>query len=309
MKRYVPFSVITPSYNRIDELKRAIGSVRGQQRVRIEHIVQDNCSTDGTVEFLGKFGAEVRSQKSETSSNFRSSTSDVWSAYTLSYASERDTGMYHAINLGWGKASGEILSWLNCDEQYLPGTLEKVQFIFDQYPDVDVVYGNAIIVDTTGAPVSARRDLALNKFFITNTFLNIFSCTCFFRRALWDRGLLHLDENYRYASDLDLILRLLTAGVRSCYLNEYLSLFQVDGGNLSTHQQMKDETASIQQKFGAGSPVVRKAVRGIRWGLRALNGHYFPQRVSYEYALDERPSYKRVAGTVKGTFKLIQKTS
>ncbi len=83
-----------------------------------------------------------------------------------------------------------------------------------------------------------------------NAFLNIFSCTIFFRKKLWDEGLLRLDSGLRYAADMDLILRLLSGGVKMLQVDDYLSLFTADGSNLSTHKGMFDETAYLQNKYG-----------------------------------------------------------
>lgn len=90
------FSVVTPTRNSLTKLKCCVGSVRGQTGVEVEHLVHDACSTDGTVGWL-------------------SGQND------LDSVSENDSGMYDAINRGWSRASGDIVSWLNSDEQYLPG--------------------------------------------------------------------------------------------------------------------------------------------------------------------------------------------
>ena len=283
------FSIVTPSFNRIDAISRAIGSVAGQNGIVREHIVQDNRSTDGTAEFLADFEAN--------SSLLRANS------YTFSYESENDKGMYDAINRGWSRASGDILSWLNCDEQYLPGTLGKVQAIFNKHPDVGVVYGNAIIVDAAGSAISARREIPMDRRMIANTFLNIFSCATFFRRSLWDRNLLRLDNSYRYAADMELVLRLLREGVRTHYLDDYLSLFQADESNLSRHGGMQRETVKVQELYGASSVVFRKFMRLQRWGKRLFRGCYLSQRIEYEYALDEVPNYRPFKATCGGTFR------
>lgn len=152
------FSVITPTRNAIDKLKRCVGSVRGQTGVAIEHIIQDACSTDGTPDWLA-------------------AQPDVLAR------SEPDAGMYDAINRGWGRASGDIFSWLNSDEQYLPGTLEKVAGVFERNPDVDLIYGDALVVDATGNLLAARREIRLSRTYIANSFLNAFHAPRFFDAA------------------------------------------------------------------------------------------------------------------------------
>jgi hypothetical protein len=87
-------SVITPSFRNSDWLKLCIASV-ADQGVDLEHIVQDSCSDDATQEWLPN-DSRVK-------------------AFI-----EKDGGMYDAINRGLRRASGDILAYLNCDEQYVP---------------------------------------------------------------------------------------------------------------------------------------------------------------------------------------------
>lgn len=274
------FSVITPTRNALDKLKRCVGSVRGQSGVEVEHIVQDACSTDGTPEWLA-------------------------AQTDLLARSEADGGMYDAINRGWDRASGEVFSWLNSDEQYLPGTLAKVAELFARNPDVDFIYGDALVIDATGRLLAARREIRLSRTYIANSFLNAFSCTTFFRRRLFDEGVLRLDTRYRYAADMDLMLRLLESGHHYYKADDYLSVFTMDGTNLSCHPKMLAETDDIQQRYGAfRAPLLRKLVTTGRYVERLLAGSYHKVDVSYAFAQDERPTYQTISGKgVPGSYR------
>lgn len=280
------FSVITPVFNGVPLIRGCVGSVRSQYGLKVEHLIHDGGSKDGTTEFLSKFKECIMSNE----------------RYHFSFVSESDEGMYDAINRGWERSSGEIFSWLNSDEQYLPGTLKKVANLFSENPDVDVVYGNAIMIDGEGGLISARRELPLSTLFVSNAFLNIFSCTIFFRKKLWDEGLLRLDSGLRYAADMDLILRLLSGGVKMLQVDDYLSLFTADGSNLSTHKGMFDETAYLQNKYGTLPRCLRQSVRLMRYVQRLTHGHYRPTNVQYMYALDELPTYSSMEGVSRGKF-------
>jgi glycosyltransferase involved in cell wall biosynthesis len=97
MRDTTDFSIATPTRNALEQLKRCVGSVRGQKSVSYEHLVQDAMSSDGTPQWL-------------------SAQSDI------AAVSENDSGMYDAINRSWNRSRGKILSWLNSDEQsLLPG--------------------------------------------------------------------------------------------------------------------------------------------------------------------------------------------
>jgi glycosyltransferase involved in cell wall biosynthesis len=274
------FSVITPTRNSLDKLKRCVGSVRGQTGIALEHIVQDACSTDGTPEWLA-------------------------SQDDLLARSEADVGMYDAINRGWSRSTGDILSWLNSDEQYLPRTLKKVEQVFERNPEVDFIYGDALVVDASGKLLAARREIRLSRAYIANGFLNAFSCTTFFRRQLLDSGVLKLDTHYRFAADMDLVLRLLESGARYLKVDDYLSVFTVDGTNLSCHPRMLQETGDIQRRHGAfRSPVLRKAITTGRYIERLLAGSYRKVDTSYAFAQDELPTYRTITGTrVPGSYR------
>lgn len=275
------FSVVTPTRNDLHKLKRCVGSVRGQEGVTLEHLVQDARSTDGTP-------AWVAAQPD------------------LLARSEADDGMYDAINRAWSRAQGQFLSWLNADEQYLPGTLAKVAAFFSAHPDVDVVFGNYIVCQASGTPVALRREIPFRRLYVANSFLYAQSCTLFFRRRLLDTGLLHLDTSLRYASDKDLLLRLAEAGVRITHLPQYLALFGIDGNNLSTHPQMQVEAEDVRQRHGAlRNPRLRQLVLAGRRVERLLRGAYARHSMSYAFATDEIPHYTEfTADRVGGRYAL-----
>ena len=283
------FSVVTPVYNGITYIKKAVGSVKAQYGVPREHIIFDGVSSDGTAQYV----EELSKCRTEHYGD---------ECYTIHTYSEKDDGMYDAINKGWEKATGQYLSWLNSDEQYLPGTFEYVATVFDQNPDVDVLYGNTIMVDKDGDLIAARKELPLSYLFVSNAHLNIFSCTIFFRRRLWDKGILKLDSALKYAADMDLILRLMKADTKMMLLEKYLSLFTVDGNNLSTHSGMRNETVDLRERYGSLPRYLRGGVRVLRYAQRLLSGHYQSNQVKYLYAEDDKPSYHTVDGVSKGTF-------
>ncbi len=266
------FSIVTPCFNGRALLPRCVGSIRGQKDVTFEHLIHDGGSSDGTVEWL-------RTQEN------------------LAWRSKKDAGMYDAINNGWSRARGEFLSWLNADEQYLPGTLARVARAFRENPQADVVWGDTIIVDPDGNPIAARREIPLRATYVKNGFLYALSCSYFFHRRLWDEKILPFDLSFRVAGDADLMMRLLTVRRRFVKLDAYLGLFGVDGSNLSVKQKqrMDDEGAIIRQRYHAfGSVALRKLVRAVRCVERLLAGCYRNDNPAFDFATDEKPSYRRV---------------
>ena len=205
--------------------------------------------------------------------------------------------MYDAINKGWLRSTGDIYSWLNHDEQYLPGTLNYVSRIFQNDSSIDVVFGNMIVIKKDGTPIAARREIPLRKIYVQNDFLYAISCTIFFKRSLFDEGILNFNSDYKYAGDLDLMLKILHMNKKIHFENKYFSLFGVDGNNLSVTGKkiMEKEMNEIQKKYGGFDFLpLRKAYKVLRMIERFINKCYIKDYLSYEFAIDEVPNYQKI---------------
>jgi glycosyltransferase involved in cell wall biosynthesis len=201
------FSIVTPSYKQLEWLRLCTASVADQRDVVFEHIVQDG----GTGPELKKWAANQQH---------------------LRLFVEQDEGMYDAINRGLRRSSGKILGYLNCDEQYLPGALHKVASYFAAHPAIDVVFGDAILVNAEGIPVSYRRMVLPSLSHLRLADLNTLTCATFFRRRLIEAG--HLfPTNLKVAGDQHWIFQLLKAGIKMGVLQKPLSVFTFTGVNLS----------------------------------------------------------------------------
>jgi glycosyltransferase involved in cell wall biosynthesis len=216
----------------------------------------------------------------------------------LTVRAEADAGMYDAINRGWSTARGDVLSWLNADEQYLPGALQAAAAVFEERDEVEVVFGDVIIVDDEGQPLAARREIPLRAAYVRNGFLYSLSCALFFRRSLLERGELRFDPTLRLAGDMDLVLRLLAAGVRVAHVSRYLALFGVSGRNLSAGhaQDWAREIGEVRRRSGAWRwPALRRLVLLGRHLERWARGCYVWRELSYDFATDETPVYRHVS--------------
>jgi glycosyltransferase involved in cell wall biosynthesis len=120
-------SIITPSYNQAKYLEQTIQSVLNQDYKKIEYIVIDGGSNDGSIDIIKKYQDKF--------------------AYWIS---EKDNGQADAINKGFAKANGEVIAWLNSDDYYLPNTISQVVKTFEENPDVVLIYGNMLAVDENG---------------------------------------------------------------------------------------------------------------------------------------------------------------
>jgi len=188
-------SIVTPSFNQAEFLPRTLASVAAQRYPRLEHIVMDGGSTDGS--------------------------RDVLTAHSdqLSYwEHQKDHGAAHAINKGFRRATGEVLSWLNSDDMLADGALDVVGRIFRDNPEVDAVFGNAIYVDADDKPIVVDHgDYKTALYFgvaqprerIPAYWSYVHAVpqpTVFFRRRLLDK-VGFLDEEYKFIFDFELFFR------------------------------------------------------------------------------------------------------
>jgi glycosyltransferase involved in cell wall biosynthesis len=114
---------------------------------------------------------------------------------------EPDEGMYDAVNRGLRRARGGILAYLNCDEQYLPGALAAVGDYFKAHPEVEVVFGDAVVVDARMAYRFHRKLLVPLPYHTACFPLATLTCATFFRRRLIDEGGFYFDPAMRYCGD------------------------------------------------------------------------------------------------------------
>ena len=198
-------AIVTPSFGQGRFIERTILSVLGQNYPRLEYFVQDGGSADETVGILQRHEARLSG-----------------------WASERDSGQSQAINRGFARTRGEIMAWLNSDDLLLPGTLPVVADFFRRHPDVDVVYGDRLLIDEEdreiGRWVMPGHDGAMLSWgdYIPQE-------TMFWRRSVWDRAGARVDESLRFAMDWDLLLRFREAGARFAHLPRFLGAFRVHG--------------------------------------------------------------------------------
>jgi len=220
-------SVVTPSYKQLAWLKLCTASVADQDGARVEHIIQDAQSGPELEEWV----------RTHTQSQLHA---------------EADTGMYDAINRGFARASGDILSWLNCDEQLLPDALAKVARFFEEHPEIDVLFGDALLVDEKGDLLSYRRTIAPNVGHIQATHLNVLTCATFVRRSVLERGF-GLRTRWKAIADAVWIVELLKAGVPMAVVHEPLASFTITGCNLGQTSLAFAESRIWQSETSPGN--------------------------------------------------------
>jgi glycosyltransferase involved in cell wall biosynthesis len=200
-------SIVIPSLNHAQHLEACLRSVLMQGYPKLELIVIDGGSRDGTVEVLRKY--------------------EPW---LTSWASEPDRGQTHAINKGFARSTGEVLNWLCCDDLLLPGSLHAIGRAFQASPETDLVYGGTEHKypddpSRDGIQRPAPRDIAMLPA------LNfIRQPSCFFRRRLLKRDP-PLDESLDLVMDYDLWAYFFSQGARWKIIDTIVSRILWTGDN------------------------------------------------------------------------------
>jgi glycosyltransferase involved in cell wall biosynthesis len=177
-------SIITPSYNQARFLESTIQSVLGQDYPRLEYIIVDGGSTDGSVEIIKKYENRL-----------------AW------WVSEKDQGQTDAINKGFARARGDILAWINSDDKYKPGAVAAAVGILQEKPELGLIYGNANYINEAGKVIGQFPAAQTDYRRLRQGYVHIPQQAAFFRAALW-RQIGPLDPSFYFAMDYDLWLRI-----------------------------------------------------------------------------------------------------
>lgn len=214
-------SLITACYNSAATIRTCFDSVMSQQGVELEYIVVDGGSKDETVDIIKEYADKTNDQ--------RLTTND----FTFRWLSEKDSGMYDAINKGIKMATGDIVGILNADDMFeSPDTLAHVVDGFnhvEQVGQVDAVYADIRFVrddlQTTNRYYSAKHW----KSWMLQWGKMPPHPSVYIRRELFDKlGLYKL--GYDIAADYELLIRYLRkAGVKTRYLNECVVRMRMGG--------------------------------------------------------------------------------
>lgn len=215
------FSIAVPALGQAEFLATGLASLRSQ-RAAIQLAVLDASPDDRVQQVLREEGLPL--------------------AYAYHHA---DAGQAAAIQEGWDRTTGDIVSWLCADDYLFPDTLSTVADEFRAHPDVDVVFGHAVHVSETGVfqgyfPSTDPKPEALVRG------CSISQPACFVRRSAMER-VGGLNTELHYTMDWDFWLRLHGAGCRFRFIDSPLAAIRVHAKTktLSGGRRRRQEIASL----------------------------------------------------------------
>lgn len=239
-------SIVTPSLDQGRFLSECLSSILDQDYSPFEYFVQDGGSTDESESILRKFDSRLSG----------------WEVTP-------DRGQAHAINIAFGRTSGQIMSWLNSDDLLMPGALRYVAQFFARHPEVSVLYGNRILIDTRGFEIG-RWILPEHQEDILPWIDYIPQETLFWRRSAWEAIGGKLDESLHFAMDWDLLLRFQQARLKFARTPYFLGAFRVHPQQKTSSQMNSSgvqEIAALRKRYLGYLPSEAEISEQVKWYL------------------------------------------
>ncbi len=246
-------SIVTPTLNQGRFIRATLESVLGQGYARLEYVVADGGSDDGTLDVLAEYRDRV-------------DRIDLGP----------DGGQASAINGALADATGDVLGWLNSDDLLLPGALARVGAYFAEHPEVDLVYGHRLLIDERGDEIG-RWALPPHSSDALRWVDFVPQETAFWRRRLWDQ-LGGVSEELDVVFDWDFFRRADAAGARIVRLPRFLGAQrQHPGQKTRVHDARSD---AEQERIRQGAEGERLSKAAIRAGMAP----YVIRSLPYQYA-------------------------
>ena len=215
---YMKTSIITTNFNTDKYLEQTIKSILSQKgEFDLEYIITDGGSKDNSLEIIKKYDKEVQDGK--------------WGErVTFKYLSEKDSGQSDGINKGLKMATGDIVAFLNADDLYTEGALEKVVTYFKDNPDCLWLTGYCRIIDENNKEIrkyiTKYKNIGLERLTLDSLLIEdtISQPATFWRKSLMDE-IGYLDESLHYAMDYDYWVRMEKVS-HMHLIKEYLAEFR-----------------------------------------------------------------------------------
>lgn len=241
-------SIITACYNNESTIKKCLDSV-SQQSGDIEHILIDGLSTDGTIDIIKSY------------------------PHVAFFSSEKDAGIYDALNKGLEVATGDIIGFLHSDDVFCSNDiLKQVGLFFQNDKSLDAIYGDIQFVDTNGKKVryySSRKfknhDFSKGKMPAHTSF--------FARKKVYDAYKFKL--GYRIAADFDHLLRVFLSEKYNISYKPILTTYMLTGGA---------STKNIRSRITINKEILRSCrENGLETNLVKIYSKYLQKIFEFKF--------------------------
>lgn len=233
-------SVITIVYNNVRDIERTIRSVVNQTYANIEYVIVDGSSNDGTLQVIDQYKNQI-----------------------TKFISEKDEGIYDAMNKGLAMATGDYVIFMNSGDEFYDH--DTVAAIFALGDDADIYYGETEMIDDDGHSLGQRRHKAPDKFTWRGFKygMSISHQAIYIRRSLADP----YDRRYQLSSDIDWIIRAAKKAKKIVNVNRYVAKYLVGGMSKKKHRQSLMERFDIMKRnYGLLATVLNHFVIAFNLG-------------------------------------------
>ena len=220
---YPKISIITVSYNAVATIEQTILSVINQTYENIEYIIIDGGSTDGTIDIIKKYEDKI--------------------AY---WVSEKDKGIYDAMNKGINISKGDIIGIINADDFFIHNNV--ICNIIDAFKNekVDILHGNIIYFDESKYKFRIKPCENIENI---KKSMCINHPTCFVKKDIYEKfG--YFNTKYEIAADYELMLRFFKKNLNFKYINEDMIYFRAGGISNKFSKNTLIETRDISISYG-----------------------------------------------------------
>jgi len=222
-------SVITIVYNNVSDIERTMLSVLNQTYTGIEYVVVDGLSNDGTLEIIKKYESRI-----------------------AKLISEKDEGIYDAMNKGLALATGDYVIFMNSGDEFYDA--DTVATVFAAGEDADIYYGETEMINAEGQSLGQRRHKA-PKQFTWRSFkfgMSVSHQAIYIKRSLLEP----YDRRYQLSADIDWIIRAAKKAKKIVNVNRYVAKYLVGGMSKKKHRQSLEERFDIMKRHYGLVPTV-----------------------------------------------------
>lgn len=227
-------SVVIPSFNKVKYISKTIESILNQNYPSLEIIIMDGISTDGTLKIIEKFAKRYPA--------------------IIRFQSKKDKGQWDAINKGFKLAKGKILTYINADDEYLPGAFSEIERLYKTNIDSFWFAGRGRVIDSNGLRIARWSTFYKDILLMLNTRYSLLVTnylmqpSVFITRQAWKRFGPFIGHN-NFVLEYDFWIKI-SKFKMPVVTNRYLSSFRIEPGTISA--------SSSKDLLGQDEKIIKK---------------------------------------------------